>query len=99
MTDQELQQIAREYVKSLTEDNKYAPFDTELLITLNFLRWLTKTHCIVSREKVMQQCHDDKAAYDMNSGYGDYFEGYWGGRVDVYEDVFDTELFEGRSEE
>lgn len=61
MTDQELQQLAREYAEQLppqTEDEVLKQNGIELnakKVFEPFLRWLTKTHCIVSRETILSQ--------------------------------------------
>ena len=55
MTDQELQQLARGYAAKLAEDAnlpnclKNETLEMNQAYLLDFLRWLTKTHCIVSR--------------------------------------------------
>ncbi|MCM1093771.1 MAG: hypothetical protein NC421_07445 [Lachnospiraceae bacterium] len=102
MTDQELQQLAREYAEEYFPEqdsaSDLARYDRMKDSAMNFLHWLTKTHCIVSKEKVMAEYNEDKATYNRNKGDLGYFEGYWEGRVDTYVEVFGTELFEERSE-
>ncbi len=63
MTDQELQQLAQQYAEDMCPIEDYTKGDyidlearnTELQIhrddAMQVLRWITKTHCIVSREK------------------------------------------------
>ncbi len=61
MTDQELQQLARGYAAKLAEDAnlpnclKNETLEMNQAYLLDFLRWLTKTHCIVSRDFIKQQ--------------------------------------------
>lgn len=62
MTDKELQQLAREYAEQnppqglKDEVLKRALIEKNAEIFEKFLVWLTKTHCIVSREKVKELC-------------------------------------------
>lgn len=71
MTNQELHQLATEYAGQ----NPPADIKDEVLkrnlIGLNaeifekFLVWLTKSHCIVSREMIMAEYADAKATRDL----------------------------------
>lgn len=100
MTDKKLQQLAREYA----EQNPPADIKDEVLkrnlIGLNaeifekFLIWLTKTHCIVSRELIlsqhawyMQRMKEVSSARQTNRA-----------KAIALEAAFGTELFEERSE-
>lgn len=71
MTDQELQQLAREYAEQnppQTEDEVLKQNGIELnakMVFEPFLRWLTKTHCIVSRDVAIAEYSDAKAKRDL----------------------------------
>lgn len=58
MTDNEIQQLAHQYAEQNPPQTKdevlkqYGMFLNATEVFEPFLRWLTKTHCIVSREKV-----------------------------------------------
>lgn len=71
MTDQELQQLAREYAEQnppQTEDEyltQYGMFLNATEVFEPFLYWLTKTHCIVSRDVAIAEYSDAKAKRDL----------------------------------
>lgn len=106
MTDQELQQLAREYAEQhppQTEDEKLMQYGISLNATEAFepfLRWLTKTHCIVSREKVMEQyMRAEKwlTETDNPKQHHDPIRLIAVGVQSTLESIFGTELFEERS--
>lgn len=100
MTDQELQQLAQQYAEDMCPIEDYTKGDyidlearnTELQIhrddAKQVLRWLNKTHCIVSREKVEEYDIADRA----NS-----YSWVMLSKEDI-SDIFGKELFEERSE-
>lgn len=95
MNQNQLKALAREYAESLTEDNQYAPFDTELLITIDFLRWLTKTHLIVEKRKVQEIHHACSKTIDC---------GWYGTesaiqRLSLLEELFDPDILNGKEVE
>ena len=91
MTDQELQKLAREYAEEYS--------------AINFLRWLTKTHCIVSREMIMAEYADAKATRDlyMSATCINTMESraidHSNGRMYELNKLFGKSTFEERSEE
>ena len=111
MNDQKLQQLAMEYA----EQNSPADIEDEVLkrylIELNaeifekFLVWLTKTHCIVSREMIMAEYADAKATRDfyMSATCINTMESraidHSNGRICELNKLFGKSTFEERSEE
>lgn len=102
MTDQEIEQIAREYSEQnppQTEDEKLKEFGMFLNATEvfePFLYWLTKTHCIVNKEKV-QKHHKDYAF--LARKHPKASERHLAEVIlEELRDLFGTELFEERSE-
>lgn len=74
MTDQELQQLAREYAEQnppQIEDEalrKYGMYLNASEVFEPFLYWLTKTHCIISKESIRQRytkCAEAQKLLDM----------------------------------
>lgn len=90
MTDQELQQLARAYAEEHSYHKDVAD-DAE-----EFLRWLTKTHCIVSREQVRKH-HKDYAF--LARKHPKASERHLSEVIiKEIEDIFGKEMFEERSE-
>ncbi len=84
MKDDEITKLAREYVAEVYGG------DTDFINEAeNVIRFLLRTHCIVSKEKV-------RKAYD-NANQGDAYDrfdnGYNLGVVDILESLFDAETF------
>lgn len=106
MTDIELHQLATEYA----EQNPPADIKDEVLkgnliglnaeIFENFLIWLTKSHCIVSREKVRElyDCYKQHEAVTNQKGLHEAMI-IARGSVAAFRDIFGSELFKERSEE
>lgn len=110
MTDQELQQLAREYAEQyppfsdpeISKVDRDSMIDTMTDYAEEILRWLTKTHCIVSREKVkalevsihanIMYAHDEDDWQDASHYILDVMPR-------IFAAVFGSELFEERSEE
>lgn len=108
MTDQELQQLAQQYAEDMCPIEDYTKGDyidlearnTELQIhrddAMQVLRWITKTHCIVSREKV-QKHHKDYAF--LSRKHPKASERHLSEIIiKEIEDLFGKELFEERSD-
>ncbi len=90
MTDKELQYISKAYAVEHSYHKDVAD-DAE-----EFLRWLTKTHCIVSREKVISEI---KAAQnELNEPSKPMLKFTLGYVLGLLHNLFGTELFEERSE-
>lgn len=103
MTDQELQQLAREYA----EQNPPQGVSDEVLkkncISLNaevfekFLVWLAETHCIVSRDKVKEQ-YTESELFVSGLTVGSYEYGYFLGKNTVLSMLFGESTFKERKE-
>ncbi|MCI9284338.1 MAG: hypothetical protein HFJ91_00680 [Muribaculaceae bacterium] len=96
MTDQELEQLTEEYIAQEhgclgVKNRQYLIYDI-----IGFLEWLTKTHCIVSREKV-QKHHKDYAF--LSRKHPKASERHLSEIIiKEIEDLFGKELFEERSD-
>lgn len=93
MTDQELQQLVREYAETIKE-TVIGQKDLAMSEAEQFLTWLTKTHCIVSRETIlsqhawyMQRMKEVSSARQTNRA-----------KAIALEAAFGTELFEERGD-
>ena len=100
MTDQELQQLAQTITEALADDchlplcmvNK----TEEAKFIPKFLKLLLRTHCIVSREKVISEI---KAAQnELNEPSKPMLKFTLGYVLGLLHNLFGTELFEERSE-
>lgn len=108
MNKQGLQQLAREYA----EQNPPADIKDEVLkrnlIGLNaeifekFLIWLTKTHCIVSREFVKRERlvieFDKKQMLEKPIGEKIALAGVYQAKLELMDKLFGESTFEERSE-
>lgn len=92
MTDQEPHQLASEYLIAIcgkVDANWHHEFS-------NFLSWLTKTHCIVSREKVISEI---KAAQnELNEPSKPMHKFTLGYVCGILHNIFGESIFEERSE-
>lgn len=100
MTDQELQQLAREYAESYLPEqdsaSDMARYGRMKESSMHFLRWLTKTHCIVSREKVISEI---KAAQnELNEPSKPMHKFTLGYVCGILHNIFGESIFEERSE-
>lgn len=104
MTDQELQQLAREYAEQylpfsnpdLTKADRNDMVETMTDYAVEILRWLTKTHCIVSRELIlsqhawyMQRMKEVSSARQTNGAKAIALEAAFG--IDMFETLKPTE--------
>lgn len=100
MTDQELQQLAREYAEQhppQIEDEKLREFGMFLNATEvfePFLYWLTKTHCIVSLDTVTNL----HRVISLSRKYNQGDEMYDKGALNVLDGLFGKSTFDERSE-
>lgn len=95
MTNQELQQLVSEYLIAIcgkVDANWHHEFH-------NFLSWLIKTHCIVSREKVRElyDCYKQHEAVTNEKGLHEAMI-IARGSMAAFRDIFGKELFEEMSE-
>ena len=102
MTDQEIKDLARKYAEEnppQTEDEVLKQNGIGLnakMVFEPFLRWLTKTHCIVSREKVISEI---KAAQkELNEPSKPMLKFTLGYVCGLLHNLFGSNLFEERSE-
>lgn len=89
MVNTELQQLAKAYIVEHSYHKDVAD-DTE-----EFLRWLTKTHCIVSREKVRElyDCYRQHEAVSDEKGLREAML-IARGSMAAFRDIFDKSTFE-----
>lgn len=100
MTDDQIKKLAESYAKW---ENEFVPpcMDSKPLLKESaesayaVIEWLSKTHCIVEKEKVKKLYEDieaDRMALDPPYFY------VADGALSEMEDIFDKELFNGKEE-
>ncbi len=110
MNDKELQQIALAYAKQnppQTKDERLKQYGVYLnanMVFKPFLRWLAKTHCIVSKGKVMAHYTKAKKTHDLyisatciNTDESRMIDHY-AGIMCVLKELFGKEMFETEAE-
>ena len=100
MTDKELQQLAREVAQSIATEvgipMAFVQEMQEIKFIPKVLKALLRTHCIVSREKVISEI---KAAQnELNEPSKPMLKFTLGYVLGLLHNLFGTELFEERSE-
>ena len=100
MTDQELQQLAREIAQSIATEMgvpiAFVQETQEIKFIPKVLKALLQTHCIVSREKVISEIKD--AQKELNEPSKPMLKFTLGYVLGLLHNLFGSEVFEERSE-
>lgn len=99
MTANQIRQIAEEFASMKNFTPGFHKEERELAkLFEQFIHYVQIRYCVVEKSVVEKEYQDSKESYERNKGDEDYFEGYWEGRVDSYEDIFGSETFNQNEE-
>lgn len=103
MTPEEIRKLAEEYAEEVTKDMAKTLDESSCLLNetkratkeyiTDFMQWLLRTHCIVSKEKVRDEYETSKHYFEATDSSNPTQKQYFYGRMTVFESIFDTETF------
>lgn len=94
MTEDQIKAVAEEFARLKNFNPGFHKEENEMAkLFEQFINFVQMHYCIVERENVMREYQDIKSFHKNFKGDDDYFDGYWVGRLDSYEALFGTSMF------